>query len=245
MIWLYNGRMIRKWLRKNWQFIAVIAIVFFILLAIAILIYIKKAPTNFGEGYTPNLADKIYDFLDKWASAGAPAITLIGILVALCVGVAGIIQTRIFQENERKHELLNEIIEWAEKVTDWRSINKKIYKDTVFMQGGQDKEKLLYIHIIEVKEYLRGLNAKSQYITTISKIFESNLNDALCKLTSELNEYIEFLESWQHDKAEAINKNISDKKDNVDKAEEHENILDNAANRVIHTAARIKSKYVC
>jgi hypothetical protein len=85
-------------------------------LGFAVLIYILKTPTDFG--FTPNTADLIFDFLDKWASAGAPALTLLAIIVALGIGVAGILQTRNIQRTEQQQRLLKEIEGWAKEVID-------------------------------------------------------------------------------------------------------------------------------
>lgn len=62
------------------------------LLALALIVYIFKTPTDFG--YTPNNWDLIFDFLDKWASAGTPAMTLLVVAVALGIGVATLLLMR-------------------------------------------------------------------------------------------------------------------------------------------------------
>ncbi len=81
-----------------------------VLLVLAVIVYINMTPT-LGKDATN--ADKIFDFLDKWASAGTPAIMLLAILVALAVGLAGIRETRSIQRNEQKRRLLDEIKKWA------------------------------------------------------------------------------------------------------------------------------------
>lgn len=81
-----------------------------VLLVLAVIVYINMTPT-LGKDATN--ADKIFDFLDKWASAGAPAIMLLAILVALCVGLAGIRETRNIQKREQRQRLLDEITQWG------------------------------------------------------------------------------------------------------------------------------------
>ena len=105
----------KNWLHRYWLVILIIVSTFIIILGFAIGVYIFKMPTDFV--FTPNTADIIFDFLDKWASAGAPAIMLIGILVALGIGLVSIRQTRNIRQREYRHRLLSEIVDWAVNVS--------------------------------------------------------------------------------------------------------------------------------
>lgn len=52
----------------------------------------------------------------KWASAGAPAIMLLGIIVALYIGIKSLRQSENIRQSERKQRLLKEIEEWAKEL---------------------------------------------------------------------------------------------------------------------------------
>jgi len=98
------------WMKRwKWYLISGTSVLV-VLLIFAVIVYINMTPTL---GKDANTADKIFDFLDKWASVGAPAIILIGIVVALAIGIMSLRQTREVQERQFKHTLLSEIIKWA------------------------------------------------------------------------------------------------------------------------------------
>ena len=99
---------------KRWKWYLISgASVLVALLIFAVIVYINMTPT-LGKDATN--ADKIFDFLDKWASAGAPAMTLLAVAAALGIGVASILQTRNIQQSERKQRLVKEIEEWAKEL---------------------------------------------------------------------------------------------------------------------------------
>jgi len=98
---------------QKWHLILIGSFIVLVL-GLAVIVYIFKTPTDFG--YTPNTWDLIFDFLDKWASAGAPAMTLLAVAAALGIGVASILQTRNIQQSERKQRLVKEIEEWAKEL---------------------------------------------------------------------------------------------------------------------------------
>ena len=96
---------------KKWHLIliAIIAIGF------ALFIYALITPRP-PEYTIHTIAQLVFDFLDKWASAGAPAIMLISIIVALYIGIKSLRQSENIQQSERKQRLLKEIEEWAKEV---------------------------------------------------------------------------------------------------------------------------------
>lgn len=99
---------------KKQQFIAIIT-TGVLILGFAITIYVLKTPPDLGPN--ANLADRVFDFLDQWASAGAPAILLLAILASLYIGIKSLRHTENIQKQEQRYRLLNEIIEWAEGLT--------------------------------------------------------------------------------------------------------------------------------
>ena len=79
--------------------------------------------------------------------------TLLAVIVALYIGVSSIRQTRDIQKRERKERLLNEIIEWAEKVCRIRderplpkieeilsSEDEKAYKAWIFKEVAENRQ---------------------------------------------------------------------------------------------------------
>ncbi len=95
---------------KKWHIIlvAIVVIVF------AVVIYILMTPPP-SEYTIYTIAQLVFDFLDKWASAGAPAIMLLSIIVALYIGIRSLHQTENTQQSEKKQRLLKEIEEWAKE----------------------------------------------------------------------------------------------------------------------------------
>lgn len=92
---------------KEWQLVLIGAL---LILGFAVVVHIFKAPDN--------LAGQIFDFLDVWASAGGPAITLIAVAVALYIGIKSLRQTRDIQKSEKRQRLLSEINDWAELMAE-------------------------------------------------------------------------------------------------------------------------------
>lgn len=81
--------------------------------ALAVYILITPRPPQYT---IHTIAQLVFDFLDKWASAGAPAIMLLSIIVALYIGLRSLRQSERIQRSERKQRLLKEIEEWAKDV---------------------------------------------------------------------------------------------------------------------------------
>jgi hypothetical protein len=102
---------------KNWMirhkqpilFGAIFLITIIILVIVGIIIFHDK---HHSYAYRPNIADNIYNFLNEWASAFAPALTVLGIVVALIMSYLVLQQTQELQKKEHKEKLLTEIINW-------------------------------------------------------------------------------------------------------------------------------------
>ncbi len=96
---------------KKWHLILTTIIV----IGFALVIYILITPRP-PEYTIHTIAQLVFDFFDKWASAGAPAIMLLSIIVALYIGIRSLRQSENIQQSERKQRLLKEIEEWAKEV---------------------------------------------------------------------------------------------------------------------------------
>jgi len=105
--------MFKTFLREHWRIILIVTIPLF---TFVISVYVFK--THPEPEYPQNAADWIFNFLDEWASAGAPAITLIAVAVALYIGIKSLRQTENMQKREQKHRLLNETNDWAEEAIE-------------------------------------------------------------------------------------------------------------------------------
>ena len=66
-----------------------------------------------------------------WITLGAAILVGGGTLFLGIMALRTIRQTRSIQKAEKRERLLNEIIEWAIGVTNWRSESKKIFKEMV------------------------------------------------------------------------------------------------------------------
>lgn len=189
---------------KTRHLILIGVLVIILALGFAVLIYILKTPTDFG--FTPNTADLIFDFLDKWASAGAPPLTLLAIIVALGIGVAGILQTRNIQRTEQQQRLLKEIEGWAKEVIDLigqldRDDSKEM---SVFRFRTEQQWKILKATMMNAREI--GFKIDEQFGRTVEKALndfeylwkgvdgggsKSNIYDRMESCKSSCNKIIE------------------------------------------------------
>jgi len=170
-------------------------------LGFAIGVYVLKTPTNFG--YPPNNWDLIYDFLDKWASAGAPAITLFAVAVALGIGVANIIQTKGIQTNEYKQKLLGEIIDWAIGIVTCESEPEVPILPALELQSAemeQAKAAVQHINAVATANLARryqALDGRSKFIESIAKKldrkFGVNLEALVNSVANKLDEHLGML----------------------------------------------------
>jgi hypothetical protein len=208
---------IKSFFKEHWLTVSVIVI---LLLGSAILISgFKHPPENYPAN--SNWADKIFNFLDEWASAGGPLFAFIGIFAALFIGIKSLLQTGNIQSIERKELLLNEIIEWAEE-----SVKSAIYRQT-------KDEHELWKAILDYKYCI----AKSEYIKVIATSSFSTLTSLIDDVVTNLNNAMKG----------TINYKDSGVKDN-NKYENHklllqyENELTESTKPLFSAAAKIKSE---
>ncbi len=186
--------------RNKWYPIIIVGttVLFVLSVGFAVLVYISKTPTNFG--YSPNVWDFIYDFLDKWASAGAPAMTLLAVAAALGIGLAGILQTRNIQKNEFKLKLLAEIVKWAESILNDGAVENMMQ----LAEAIQEAKTTASINIDEWKRVSQERAGTIQYITEIASCFDKPLKDAVERLVTDLETYVRTLKNEQGLPATAV-----------------------------------------
>jgi len=183
-----------------------------------------------------------------WTIAGVIASFLVA-AVALGLGVSSFIQTKNFQKKERRERLLNEIIDWAIDITNLRCGSKKIFKEIADIKDIKQLEIFIQAHIAETGEICLGMSGRNQYVSSITREFKKDLQQAVIKLTEELKLYIELLSEWWKFKGDAIKQDLVKseeyiKKDGeyATKADEYMLQVDKSANGVIEEATKIKTR---
>ena len=182
--------------------------------------------------------------IDNWLAISAGATFLLALAAFWAIW-----QNYSLRQKERKERLLNEIIEWAIDVTNWRSESKKVFKEMVGITDIKQQEVFTHAHIVEVKEGFVGMSGRNQYISSISREFKQDLQEVAIKLIEDLEAYIELLDEWQQVKADAIAQDLIKAEEYITKdgeyttkADEYALQLDKSASRVIDEAAKIKTR---
>lgn len=167
---------------RIWRCIKIKHILYFLLLIIllcvgfAIADYWLKTPTYFK--YQPNIWDKLYDFFDKWASAGAPAMTLLAVIVALGIGLASIVQTRNIQIDESKRRMSSEMLDWAIGIIKCESEQPVPILPVIELQSVEAEQAKTTVQHINAVTYANSarryqlLDARSQYMKVIAKTLD-------------------------------------------------------------------------
>jgi len=161
---------------KKWQW-ALVGIIPVGIISLAVAVYLLKTPTQFPG--TPNFWDLAFDFLDKWASAGAPAMTLFAVLVALWIGISGIRETRNIQRKERNERLLNEVRDWALEVAE----------------SAVKRQTRITSELWETKLKYKFVRAKSKYASEAANLSFSDLSPSIRDVTEKLDQAIEAITS--------------------------------------------------
>ncbi len=187
---------------KKVHLILIGIIIFIAIIGLAIAVYVLKTPSP-DLPTNANFFDKVFNFLDEWASAGAPAMMLLAVIVALGIGVATILQTNSIQKKRYKYEQLKEIANWAISITIEPLDIELPFVDLTPIRseyegfpGVQDsfKERLKE----DLKEYSdfqkdRGYAkayALSQYIDAIVKESFNELSGKVDEIKMDLTKYI-------------------------------------------------------
>lgn len=107
-------------------------------------------------------------------------------------------EEEISKETRRRNEsLLNEIIDWAKRVLNWRAENRPVLREMAKTAGEITGMRLIHAHVSEVHDFFTGIIGMKEYITKIGFKFGQNLPETIEKLFSDLEAHIEYLEAWQ------------------------------------------------
>lgn len=169
----------------------------------------------------------------------ANAMVAFGTLILALVTTLSIINSNEQEKRDRKERWLNEIIEWAVNIINWRSENKDAFRDIISIKSPKEQRMRKYAHIIEVKETLVGMRGRNQYTSKITLKLSPSLHKAVEKLIKGVEEYIEMLDNWQH--AIAADIALADDENYANKANTSERQVDELADKVIEEAAKIKT----
>ena len=173
-------------------------------------------------------------------------ITLSAVIVALGIGIASIIHTEIIQKRERKHKLLNEIAEWATKVTSWRSENRAILTEMASIKEVRQSQRFTHAHILEVINFLATITGLNTYISKVSLTFQQGLPEVVQELIDDLKAFAYLLEAWQT----RLFIDIAGGKVDIDimedarKVDEFSQKLEKSAGAVLEKVADIKTKEI-
>jgi len=124
-------------------------------------------------------------------------ITLSAVIIALGIGVASIIHTEIIQKREQRRRLLNEIAEWATKVTSWRSENRAIMTELASIKEVRQSKRLHHAYILEIINFFAAVTGLNMYISKVSLTFQQGLPEVVQKLIADLNEFLWLLVAYQ------------------------------------------------
>lgn len=176
-------------------------------------------------------------------------VTLSLVIVTFLLAVAAFLsiwQTHNIQKKEYRHRLLNDLIEWAVSITNWRSRSKGIFKEIAFTADKKKQQLLTHTHIVEVKEDFVGLSGRNQYAINVSEKFARILQDTIERLVADLENYIEFLDDWQQVVADNISKNLigTEEYGYYDKADQLASQIDESALKVIEKAVKINTEWL-
>jgi len=134
-------------------------------------------------------------------SAVLAGLTLIGIVVALIVGIKSILATHSIQKREFRYRLLNEIAEWAIKPVAWRSENREVFREMARIKPkpGEDRDggRLVHAHIAEVQDFFSEIVGMDSSVVKLSLTFQQGLPEGIQELAKNLRDFMKFLDSWR------------------------------------------------
>lgn len=159
----------KKFYNENKKPILIGTSILFILILVGIgyiIFHYKHQPFR----YSPNIADNIYNFLNEWASAFAPGITLILAVAAFWT----IWQNYKFKRKDWKERLLNEIIEWSTSIAEVDATR-------------QGRNSVATSDVENTLIKFRIINAKSGYIKASVKNYETFPHESLEQVVNGLS----------------------------------------------------------
>ena len=122
-------------------------------------------------------------------------LTAAAICVALIIGIGSWIQLSIIQRNERKHRLLNEIIEWALSLSACWNQN---YHVNLIAISATERKILKNVRINNVANAYVIFTRQAPYFRFIANKFHDVL-PALDDVLTRLNQLLEALCQWTFD----------------------------------------------
>jgi hypothetical protein len=173
-------------------------------------------------------------------SSLANAMVAFGTLILALITTLSIINSNDQARRDRRERWVNEIIEWAINIVNWRSENRGVFRDITTIRSPEEQRLHKYAHIIELKETLAGMRGRSQYAERITSKLSSSLHEAVGRLIKGIEDYRKMLETWQY----AIDAKIAqaDDKNYANQASTIEHQVGELADRVIEEAAKIKTR---
>ncbi len=202
-----------------------------------IIFVFQNNPKNYPSN--ANWADKIFYFLDDWASASASLFTTIGIIAALSIGVISLLQTQNIQKVERKERLLNEIMDWVSVLTKSRFV--EIFDEFIKIRTEQEKHQIIYTYLPKWSEQFRSHAVVGYYIIEISKIFGKDIQRKIEELNEELLKAVKYLDEWYNKASQEKDVGKYIKKEYSDEAEQHDVKINNMAIDILRNIALLKA----
>jgi hypothetical protein len=152
-----------------------------------------------------------------------------------------LVRSSVSQANrEARERLLNEIIEWAIDIIRTTGGFSGAIKEAMRPATEREQQLFRYAHVAEVKERFMQFIGRDIRITKVGSQFSQKLQEAIATLQKDLVEYIKFLDDWQGELQISIAKNVSDKKENPEKADANVRAINKSAADVIEKATEIQ-----
>ena len=189
----------------------------------------------------------------SWYNDGMTTSDWINLIAAILVGggtlFLGIMawrsirQTRSIQKSEKRERLLNEVIDWAVGISNWRIENKRIFSELAHVEGLKQRVELFHAHITETMQSFAGMRGKNLYVNKVALKFDQSLQKALAEIINNMESYIGFLNEWDDNFDVNMPKNkLEEQIDQAKKADKLMQSLERSANKVIEEAVKIKNR---
>jgi hypothetical protein len=173
-------------------------------------------------------------------SSLANAMVAFGTLILALITTLSIINANDQAKRDRRERWINEIIDWAINIVNWRSENRGVFRDISTIKSPEEQRLHRYAHIIELKETLAGMRGRNQYAEKITLKLSPSLHEAAEKLIKGVEDYRKMLDDWQ--RAVDAKAAQADDKNYADQASVFERQVSELADRVIEEAAKIKTR---
>jgi hypothetical protein len=170
----------------------------------------------------------------------ANAIVAFGTLILALITTLSIINANDQAKRDRKERWINEIIDWAIAVINWRSAQKGALRNITGTRSSKGQRLRKYAHIIELQEALVGMRGRNQYAERITIKLSPNLHEAVKRLIKGIDDYAKMLVEWQQ--SIDVDIALADDKSYADKANASEHQVSELADSVIEEATKLKTR---